>query len=65
MITDGQQPTGDGGVDQTPVKLEEMRRGVIFYGVGVEKADLRVLGRFTDARQPLELRGLAFGDLFM
>jgi uncharacterized protein YegL len=65
VITDG-KPTDRGweaAADQ--IKLEEMRRGVIFYGVGVEKADLRVLSRFTDARPPLKLKGLAFGDLFM
>jgi uncharacterized protein YegL len=65
VVTDG-QPTDRGweaAADQ--VKQEEMRRGVIFYGVGVEKADLRVLSRFTEARPPLRLKGLAFGELFM
>jgi len=65
VITDG-KPTDKGWeavADQ--IKQEEMRRGVIFYGVGVEKADMKVLSRFSDARQPLKLKGLAFGDLFM
>ena len=44
---------------------EELRRGVIFFGVGVESADMRVLFRFSDARPPLKLKGLAFGELFM
>jgi uncharacterized protein YegL len=64
-ITDG-KPTDKGweaAADQ--VKQEEMRRGVIFYAVGVEKADMKVLGRFSDARPALKLKGLAFGDLFM
>jgi uncharacterized protein YegL len=65
VITDG-KPTDKGWqAVAEQVKQEEMRRGVIFYGVGVEKADLNVLSRFSDVRQPLRLKGLAFGDLFM
>lgn len=65
VITDG-QPTDKGWeAAAEEVKAEEMRRGVIFYGVGVEKADLNVLSRFSAVRPPLKLKGLAFGDLFM
>ncbi len=65
VITDG-KPTDKGWEAAADlVKQEEMRRGVIFYGVGVEKADMKVLSRFTDVRPPLKLKGLAFGDLFM
>lgn len=63
-ITDG-RPTDKGWeavADQ--VRQEEARKGVIFYGVGVEGADLKVLSRFSDQRPPLRLKGLAFGDLF-
>jgi uncharacterized protein YegL len=65
VITDG-KPT-DKGWEQVAdqIKQEEMRRGVIFYAVGVEKADMKVLSRFSEARTPLKLKGLAFGDLFM
>jgi uncharacterized protein YegL len=65
VITDG-RPTDKGWeavADQ--VKQEEMRKGVIFYAVGVEKADMHVLNRFSDIRQPLKLKGLAFNDLFI
>ena len=65
IISDG-KPTDRGWeavADQ--VKQEEMRRGVIFYAVGVEQADMRVLQRFSDVRPPLKLKGLAFGELFM
>ena len=65
VLSDG-KPTDKGweaAADQ--IKQEEQRRGVIFYGVGVENADMRVLSRFSDARQPLKLKGLAFGELFM
>lgn len=63
-ITDG-RPTDKGWeavADQ--VRQEETRKGVIFYGVGVEGADMKVLGRFSDSKPPLKLKGLAFGDLF-
>lgn len=64
VISDG-KPT-DRGWEQVAeqVKQEESRRGVIFYAVGVENADLRVLARFSDQRPPLKLKGLAFGELF-
>lgn len=65
VITDG-QPTDRGWeAAAEQVKQEETRRGVIFYGVGVEKANMQVLSKFSAARQPLKLKGLAFGDLFM
>lgn len=64
-ITDGRPTDHNWEAAADQVKLEESRRGVIFYGVGVEKADLQVLGRFSDVRQPLKLKGLAFGELFM
>lgn len=64
VITDG-KPTDRGWeavADQ--VRGEEGRKGVIFYGVGVEGADMGSLKRFSDARPPLKLKGLAFKDLF-
>ncbi len=64
VITDG-KPTDrhwEAAADQ--VKQEEARKGVIFYGVGVDKADMEVLNRFSESRPPLKLRGLAFNELF-
>jgi uncharacterized protein YegL len=64
LITDG-APTDFGwesAADQ--VKREEDRKGVIFYAVGVEGADIQNLARFSDERQPLRLKGLAFRELF-
>ena len=63
-ITDG-RPTDKGWeAVAEQVRQEEARKGIVFYGVGVEGADLKVLGRFTDARAPLRLKGLAFNELF-
>jgi len=65
VITDGKPTDRNWEAAAEQVKQEEIRRGVIFYGVGVEKADMKVLSRFSDTRQPLKLKGLAFGELFM
>jgi uncharacterized protein YegL len=65
VITDGKPTDRNWEAAAEQVKQEESRRGVIFYGVGVEKADMQVLSRFSDTRQPLKLKGLAFGELFM
>ena len=64
VITDG-KPT-DLGWEKVAqqVKEEEQRKSVLFYAVGVQNADLDVLRRFSDARTPLKLKGLAFDELF-
>lgn len=64
LITDG-NPTDSGWeavADQ--VKAEEVRKGALFYAVGVENADMKTLARFSDQRAPLKLKGLAFRELF-
>lgn len=64
LITDG-QPTDSGWESAADdVKEEEARKGVSFYAVGVEGADMRKLARFSAQRPPLKLKGLAFRDLF-
>jgi uncharacterized protein YegL len=63
-ITDG-KPTDKGWeAVAEQVRQEETRKGVVFYGVGVEGADLQVLSKFSTARPALKLKGLAFGELF-
>lgn len=63
-ITDG-KPTDKGWeAVAEQVRQEETRKGVVFYGVGVEGADLNVLGRFSADRPALKLKGLAFSELF-
>ncbi len=63
VITDG-HPTDRWETAAEQVRQEETRKGVQFYGVGVEGADLKVLARFSDIRPPLKLKGLAFGEMF-
>lgn len=63
-ITDG-RPTDKGWeAVAEQVRQEEARKGVVFYGVGVEGADMETLGKFSPGRPPLKLKGLAFGELF-
>jgi uncharacterized protein YegL len=63
-ITDG-RPTDRGWeAVAEQVRQEEARKGVIFYSVGVEGADLETLSRFSASRPPLKLKGLAFNELF-
>jgi uncharacterized protein YegL len=63
-ITDG-RPTDKGWeAAAEQVRQEEARKGVVFYGVGVEGADLNTLSKFSPSRPPLKLKGLAFQDMF-
>jgi len=63
LISDG-QPTDEWQSAAQEVKEEEARKGIVFFGVGVEGADMQILTQFSDERQPLKLQGLAFGELF-
>lgn len=64
VITDG-RPTDKGWESVAEqVRQEEARKGVVFYGVGVEGADMNTLSRFSPARPPLKLKGLAFNEMF-
>ena len=63
LITDG-QPTDEWRSAAQQVKDEEARKGVLFFGVGVEGADMGTLAQFSEQRQPLKLKGLAFEELF-
>lgn len=63
LITDG-KPTDDWQPAAQMLRDEEARKGVIFFGVGVEGADMQILGQFSGQRTPLRLKGLAFNELF-
>jgi uncharacterized protein YegL len=64
LITDG-KPTDSWEQAAEQARLEESRKGILMFGIGVEGADMETLARFTaESRPPLKLRGLAFGELF-
>lgn len=65
IITDG-EPTDTGVWETAADKLrqEEERKGVLVYPIGVERADLTTLSRFSGKRTPLRLKGFAFRELF-
>jgi uncharacterized protein YegL len=64
VVTDGRPTDRNWEAAANQVRQEEDRKGVVFYAVGVQGADMQVLGKFSAARVPLKLHGLAFNELF-
>ena len=62
LITDG-APTDSWQNAATQVKDGESRKAFSFYPVGVENANLEILGKLG-TREPLKLKGVRFRDLF-
>lgn len=62
LITDG-APTDEWKSAAEMVRQETARRGVNFFAIGVNNADMDVLKSFTD--RTLKLNGLSFRELFL
>lgn len=63
LITDG-GPTDEWQSAAQRVQQEEQAKGVAFFSVGVQGADMGVLQQIS-SRQPLMLQGLKFTELFV
>ncbi|MEM7734270.1 MAG: VWA domain-containing protein [Deinococcota bacterium] len=65
LITDG-APTDAWQQQAAQIQQEEATRGLSFFCVGVERADMTTLAQIaSDKRPPLKLKGLAFNELFL
>jgi uncharacterized protein YegL len=63
MISDG-EPTDNVTAAAALVRAGEAKKSFMFYAVGVENADIGKLAAVA-VRQPLRLKGLSFGQLFV
>ena len=65
LITDG-EPTDAWQAPAQALRDEEARKGLVFFVVGVEGANLKTLAQIAPSeRPPLKLKGLEFRELFL
>lgn len=63
LITDG-RPTDSWTAAAEAVREGEASKKFAFFAIGVQGADMSVLGQISTARAPLSLQGLKFRELF-
>ena len=63
MISDG-EPTDSVTAAAALIRKGETKKSFMFYAVAVENADIGKLASLS-VRQPLRLKGLKFGQLFV
>lgn len=63
MVTDG-APTDEWQSASERVRQDEESKRVCFFAVGVENANLNILSQIS-VREPVKLRGLDFGEMFL
>jgi uncharacterized protein YegL len=63
LISDG-EPTDEIATAAALIRKGEAKKSFMFYSVGVENADIGKLAQIA-TRQPLRLKGLSFGQLFV
>ena len=63
LVTDG-LPTDDITAACRAVRQAEASKGLTFFGVGVDTADMAELAKFS-TRAPLHLKGLSFPQMFL
>lgn len=63
LITDG-APTDEWKSAAQRVQRAEAGKSVAFFAVGVQGADMGILGQIT-SRQPVSLQGLKFNEMFL
>jgi uncharacterized protein YegL len=65
LITDG-EPTDEWHAAATRIQALEERKGVTFFVVGVDKANMTILSQIAPKnRPPVKLQGLSFSELFV
>jgi uncharacterized protein YegL len=65
LITDG-EPTDSWQEAAQNIQQEDTSKGLIFFAVGVENANMNTLGKIAlSSRPPIKLKGLNFAELFL
>ncbi len=64
MITDG-EPTDSWQTAAQKVKNTENNKGVTFFSVGVQEANMNILKQISSKNKPMKLDGLKFEGLFI